>query len=263
MSMRKRLLVYILFVIMLCMPVKVMAATPLITKDQANPNNCYFHFDGKIWVYSTSRYKSEVSRAVRLLNKKYPVFKVTAAKNKRDVWVKDKQSVSRKNVCAYTVHRTGTITVVRSTMKKMNKRMRILVIAHELCHAAGLNHSNSRKSLMYPYVNKLKIKTLSKADVKALHKAKKLWKQDNDKRKRIIRELLAAEQLGQGIRMWISGRSIMFVVFPERGTTYSSSNPGVMEVYPSGAVVINYPGDAVLTANNNGQIHRFRFRFTY
>ena len=261
--MRKRLFAYVLFVIMLCMPVQAMAATPIITKDQANPNNCYFHFDGKIWVYSESAYRSEISKAVKLLNKKYPVFRVTTVKRKRDVLINDRQSVSRKNVCAYTIHRTGTITIVRRTMKKMNKKMRILVIAHELCHAAGLNHSKSRKSLMYPYVNKLKTKTLSRADVKALVKAKKLWKQDNAKRKKIISELLAAEQLGQGIRMRISGRSIMFVVFPERGTTYSSSNPGVMEVYPSGAVVINYPGDAVLTANNNGQIHRFRFRFTY
>lgn len=250
-------------------PVTAQGATPIIreTDPSVSVYNCYFHYDGKIYVYTTSRYRKEVKRAIRLLNKRFDVFRYTKDKTKRDVLIKDKSSFTgqsmpkNQHVLALTTHYNATIILYKKMFKRMGSGARILTIAHELGHAAGLAHASSRKSLMYPYMNQLKAKGLSSADVRALRKARKYSKEENkNRRKPVLEFFLAAEKAGKaiGFHMPSQGKGMVILTFPKRGIRYSSSNRNVLETYQNGLLLIKKQGSVTLKVNNRGTIHRFK-----
>ena len=251
----KRITALLMFLVLLCLPLQANAATPIIRETESWPTSCYFHYDGKIAVYTTSKYKKEVIKAVKLLNKKYNVFRYTTSKSARDVLIRDKKKAPVRTVVAQTWHYNGNIILYRNNMKKLTRKQRILAIAHELGHTAGLNHSTSRKSLMYGYVNRMKAKGLSKADVRALKKAKKMADKENRRRKELLNAFLVFEQYGKTIPL---SYGAYVLSFPGRATTYSSSNSKVLQVFKTGYIAVKNPGTVRLTVNNGGKKHVFR-----
>lgn len=251
----RRIAALLMILVLLCLPMQAKAATPIIRETESWPTTCYFHYDGKIAVYTTSKYKKEVKKAVKLLNKKYNVFRYTTSKSSRDVLIRDKKKAPMPTVIAQTWHYNGNIILYKNGMKKLTKKQRILAIAHELGHAAGLNHARSRKSLMYGYVNRMKAKGLSKADVRALKKAKKLADKENKRRKNLLNAFLVFERYGKTIPL---SYGAYVLSFPGRSTTYSSSNSKILQVYKTGYIAVKNPGTVRLTVNSTGKKHVFR-----
>jgi len=234
------------------------AATPLISTSEANPPDCYYHMDGQIWVYSKSAYKVEIKRAVKKLNRKFDVFKYTSKKSKADVVISDKKS--RNNYLGITYPSLGRIYLYKKQMNKLSKAGQITAIAHELCHAAGLNHSKDKKSLMYYRMQKkTQSKGLSKEDLKALRKARKRAVKRNDsERRKHLRAFLSAEKYGYAIMFYKRDGNFMVLSFEERGATYSSSNNNILKAYPNGLIYVKSAGRVTLTVKNAGVKHKFR-----
>ena len=260
----RKLIIWIAFIMILCLSSGILslpvsaATTPIIKTGECFPPNCYYHYDGEIWIYSTSKYKKEVKKAIRLMNKKYNVFRSTKKKNKCDVWIRDTNKPPKKKSIAGTRIVSGDIILYKKNMKRLSKADRILTIAHELGHTAGLAHSNTKKSLMYPYVDLMKAKKLSKADVNGLKKAKKYADKSNIKREKIRKAFLLAEQYGKVIRFRVSSAGRFVLTFPKRGTAYSSSDSHILKVYRTGVIDLKGFGSVTLTVKNAGIRHRFR-----
>jgi len=260
--MKRYIAVFMTMIMFFSLQVNVFAAaTPTFAERGEYYSDCYYHYDGKIWVYSTSKYKSETRSAIKLLNKKFKAFCYTTSKTKRDVWVRDKSKLFSYRVCALTVNDSGNIYLYRPNMKKLTKKLRILVIAHELCHAAGLARASGRSSLMYPYVDKIKTYGLSSADVKALKKARNYAQERNKQRRAVLNSLIGIEKrnLRVGLRYRSDGKNSWIFAFPKRGTTYRSSNTSIMQVLQTGKVTVKRPGKVRLTVNNAGTKHVFYF----
>lgn len=251
----------ICFMLIAGLPVNSYAATPVISESQANPPDCYYHYDGQIWIYSTSKYQSEVKSAISLLNKKYNIFRYTKAKSKKDVWIYDQSKPPVQTICALTNQFKSTIILYRASMKRLNKTRRILAIAHEICHSAGLAHSGSKSSLMYSYVDLMKAKGLSKADVKALKKARKRATSRNAGRKKLLNALLMFKKNNVTIPFSYNksiGRGWV-IAFPKRGTVYRSSNSKVVSIQSNGIMMVKGRGAVRLTIKNAGKKHIFKF----
>ena len=256
----KRLLVPILFFILFCsIQLDAQAATPIISAKKSVLTDCYFHYDGQIWVYSTSSYKNEVKKAVQLLNKRFNIFRYTTAKTKRDVWVKDRAKAPSNTLLAMTTQYTGSIVLYKNNMKYLNKSRKILAIAHELGHAAGLDHADSRSSLMYPYIDLMKAKGLSAADTKALRKARTRASTRNKQWKKQMEPFLKAERYNVNLRYRLksTGSNSLILLFTKRGTSYRSSNTRIMEVMPNGIITMKKRGKVTLTVKNAGKKHIF------
>ena len=255
--MRKKRVITVLFMILilLFLPFQSHAATPIIRDTQTWPTTCYYHYDGKIAVYASTRYKKDVKRAIKLLNKKYNVFRYTTSKSKRDVLIRDKKKPPEKSVVAQTIHYNGNIILYKKSMKKLSRKKRVLAIAHELGHAAGLYHSRSRKSLMYGNVSYMKAKGLSKGDVSGLKAAKKQASKELPSRKDFLQAFLAYEKYGYTIPL---SYGAFVLAFPTRGTTYHSSNSRILEVWQTGYMAAKNSGNVTLTVKNAGKVHKFR-----
>ena len=248
-------------ILLLGLRLRAAAATPIIPDYKSFPPDCYYHYDGQIWVYSTSSYKKEVKKAVKLLNKRFNIFRLTQAKTKRDVWVKDKTQPPVRTIIALTTQYTGSVVLYKGNMRKLNSSMKVLTIAHELCHAAGLDHAGSRSSLMYPYIDKSTAVGLSGADVKALKKARtRAANRNNSGRLYNLNLFLKAEKYNLRLRMhYRPGQANSVVLaFPRRGTSYKSSNSGVLSVQANGMLQLKRPGQVTLTVVNAGKTHVFR-----
>ncbi len=236
--------------------------TPIIAETKSNPPDCYYHYDGQIWIYSTSRYKSEVKKAVKLLNKKFNVFRITKDKNKRDLWLKDAPTPFAPGMCGATSQYRGLILLFKPSMKKLSKKRKILTVAHELCHAAGLDHANSRSSLMYPYIDKTRAKNVSSADIKALKKAKSRADSRNLTRLTFLNLILGLESKQIRVAMnYENNRGKGWILaFKERGMVYSSTNPGAVSVTQNGIITVTGIGTADIIASKGNVRHVFRFR---
>ena len=182
-------------------------------------------------------------------------------KTKRDVLIADSSSLPNWRVCAATSQFKATILRYKPNMRKLVKRLRILTIAHELGHAAGLDHAKAKASLMYPYVDKTTAKGLSKADVKSLKKARTRANKRNVNRKKFLNLVLKLEQNKISIPISYAktaGKSWVFS-FPKRGTTFKSSNSRVITAMPNGIVTVKGVGDAKLIVHNAGKKYEFCF----
>ncbi len=257
MKRRVRITALLMILVLFCLPVQIKAATPIIRETESWPTSCYYHYDGKIAVYTTSKYKKEVKKAIKLLNKRYKAFYYTTSKSARDVLIRDKKNPPGRSVIAQTWHYNGTIILFKKNMKRLTKKQRVLAIAHELGHAAGLNHASSRKSLMYGYINRMKAKGLSKADVAALKKAKSYADQQNRERKDFLNAFLIFERYGETIPL---GYGAYVLSFPARGTVYYSSDTRILQVYQTGYIAAKNPGTVRLTVVNAGVKHVFKIR---
>ena len=255
MSLKRKAAALLMLVLLFCMPLQTYAATPLLQDSGAVVPTCYHHYDGKIFVYITSKYKKDAKSAIRLLNKKFNVFRYTKYKNKRDVIIKDQSRSPNGNILARTANYNGTIVLYRNKLNKLNRAERIITIAHELGHAAGLDHSSSPYSLMYPSLNGMKAKNFSKADVKSLKKAKRYVDETRKKRNAFRKALLEYEEEGYTIPF---PRGVYILAFPKRGTTYRSSNSEILQVYQTGVIVVKNSGNVKLVVNNAGKRYSFK-----
>ena len=246
--------IFLFFLLMTMNMTTAQAATPLIRN--ANPYDCYYHYDGKIWVYSKSSYKTVIKTAIKKLNKRYRVFHWTADKNSSDVIITDKKK--GKGIYGLTRTDLGKIVLYKNNMKKLSRSRQILVVEHELCHAAGIDHARNKKSLMYK--TPMKTKGLTSADLKALKKARKRALKTLKARKLLYRSFIAAEEKGETILVNTSKGDSDLLVFPKRGTTYHSSNTGVLTVSRNGLMTARKKGTTLLTVNNNGTHHTFTIK---
>ena len=230
------------------------AATPLIRDIQ--PCDCYYHYDGKIWVYSNSSYKAIIKAAIKKLNKKYHVFQWTTDKTSSDVIIADKKK--GKGLYGKTRTDLGKIILYRNTMKRLSKTKQILVVEHELCHAAGIDHARDKKSLMYK--TPVRTKGLTSADLKALKKARKRALKTLSGRKKLYKSFLAAEEGNEAILVDTSRGDSDVLVFPKRGTSYHSSNTAVLKVRRNGLMTARKKGTTILTVQNAGIRHTFTIK---